>query len=475
MKVCLVNPPPHRVQEPMYDTPGFVRPALACLGATLREAGIECLLIDAKFERLSEEQVLDRIRTSAAELVGFTAFTNEIHPAARLARALKERQPGIRTVIGGVHVTAIPQRTMLEFPHFDFACLGQGDRTIVNLVAALDAKQALEAIPGVIWRNGDAIEGNGRSAPPPSMCDLPMPAWDLLPAGARYRLMTARGCPYNCNFCANPNGRIVQRRSIEQMIAEFEEVLSKFAPSDPINIWFDDEILTVDMKRTHALCDAILAAGLEKRMRWWAQTHVNVIDEPLLRKMKAAGCKRLGFGIESADESVLRSMGKGSTIERAQTACRAAERVGLPLETFFILGHPGETATSARNTIDFAVRMNPEIPIFGIMVPYPGTHVAEMAERGEGGYRLISRDWNDYNKQIGGALEFEHLSRFQLERIQTLGYLKVFWANHRYADLARFVWTYRRQGITVLRKWGDRLAATVLHSTPKSPGDQCTS
>ncbi len=468
MRVCLVNPPPHRIQEPRYDTPLFVRPALACLGATLRQAGIDCVLVDAKFERLSEPQVLDRVRASGATLIGLTAFTNEIHPAARIARILKEQQPHLRAVIGGVHVSAIPRRTMIEFPQFDIACIGQGDRAIVDLVTALDGRQSPGDVAGLMWREGDEIhESSVKQALPPLVRDLPMPAWDLLPPATRYHLMTARGCPYNCNFCMNPNGRIVQRRTIEQVVAECDLVLSKFSPNDTLNVWFDDEIFTVDMKRTHALCDAILAAGLHKRMRWWAQTHVNVIDEPLLRKMKAAGCNRVGLGLESADESVLRAMGKGSTIARAQAACRAAERVGMALETFFILGHPGETATSARNTIDFAVRMNPEIPIFGIMVPYPGTHVAEMAERGEGGYRLLSRNWNDFNKQIGGALEFEHLSRFQLEWIQTLGYLKVFWLNARYLDLARFIWTYRREAFTVARKWAAGIAATISGLTAR--------
>jgi hypothetical protein len=90
------------------------------------------------------------------------------------------------------------------------------------------------------------------------------------------------------------------------------------------------------------------------------------------------------------------------------------------------------------------------------MVPYPGTEVAEMAARGEGGYRLLTTDRNDFNKQICGALEFEHLSRLQLEWIQTMGYLKVFWANGRYGDLGRFVWTYRRQGLSVLGNWARR-------------------
>ena len=453
MKVALVNPPPVAIQEPMYDRPIFVRPALAAMGATLRQAGVEVELIDAKFERLSHEQVLTRLAQSGPEVVGFTAFTNEINPAADLAGMAKQRLGAVKTVIGGVHFSALARESMAEFPAFDIGCVGQGDYTVVELCRAHESGTSLAEVRGIAWRpEPDEIVVNEPMIPP-TYGELPPPAWDLLPAANRYHLMTARGCPYKCNFCLNPNGRTVMQRTPAQVIAEIEDILRRFAPADPINIWFDNEIFTIRMQDTHELCDALIDAGLDKRVGWFAQTHVNVVDLELFEKMKRAGCKRVGLGIESADESVLKSLGKGTTLERCRKACRAAETVKLAVESYFIIGHPHETRESARRSISFAAEINPQIPIFGIMVPYPGTHVAKMAQAGEGGYRLITTDWNAYNKQIGGALEFEHLSRFQLEWLQTTGYLTVFWRNRRFVDLARFIWTYRRQGFSILRKW----------------------
>jgi len=464
MDVCLVNPPPHRIQEPMYDRPIYVRPALACLGATLRQAGAEVDLIDAKFERLSAADVIARVRRHRPRVVGLTAFTNEIKPAAELAAQVKRALPDTLTVVGGVHVSALPEQTLAEFPSFDVGCIGQGDHTVVELVEAAEAGRDLAEVPGLVLRAGGTPRRTATREQEPVVEDLPQPAWDLLPDARRYHLMSARGCPFACNFCMNPNGRKVRGRTTAQVIEEVEAVLRRHRPGDPINVWFDDEIFTVNRRRTHAICDAMRSVGLERRARWFAQTHVNVIDLPLLRKMKAAGCQRIGLGIESADETVLREMGKGSTVARAAEACRQAEQVGLPVETYFIIGHPGETVASAKRSIDFAVDINPQIPIFGIMVPYPGTPVSRMAAAGEGGYRIISDDWNDYNKQIGGAVEFDNLSRFELEWLQATGYLKVFLANRRYRDLGEFVWTYRRQSLTILKKW---LRSTV--SEPPLP------
>jgi radical SAM superfamily enzyme YgiQ (UPF0313 family) len=118
----------------------------------------------------------------------------------------------------------------------------------------------------------------------------------------------------------------------------------------------------------------------------------------------------------------------------------------------FILGQPNESTASAKNTIDFAIELNPATPIFGVMVPYPGTKVGEMALKNEGGYKLISRDWDQFNKQIGNALELEGISRSQLERIQIFGYIKVFLYNYRILDFLKFCFQYRKEGFQALKK-----------------------
>lgn len=450
MRIALVNPPPHQVVD-QYDVPDFTRLGLVCLASQLRreEAGCVVEIVDAKFERLSCAQIASRLRAFRPDLVGLTAFTNEIKPAARVARDVKGLSPSIVTVIGGVHVSTLPSETMVEFPDFDVGVVGEGERTFVDLVRALARGASFDSVPGLaLLRDGHTVLTAERERIE-DMDAIAPPDWGLVPAAQRYLVMTQRGCPYRCTFCANPNGRVVRARSVESVVEEMSYLVERFQPREIIMC---DEIFTLDGERTHRLLDAMIAADLGRRVRWWAQTHVNTVDRALFAKMKAAGCHMCGLGIETGDPEVMRRMRKGISIERVVAAREAAASVGLPVESLMIIGHPHETWETAMRTIDFAVALNPDRPIFGVMVPYPGTHVAELARRGEGGYRLISTDWNDYNKQIGHAMEFEGLSRRQLESLQMWGYLKVFLANRRHRDLARFAWSYRSEGWAVVKK-----------------------
>ncbi len=151
--------------------------------------------------------------------------------------------------------------------------------------------------------------------------------------------------------------------------------------------------------------------------------------------MKASNCSVVGLGVETGDEEKLKKMGKGISVSKIMKAVNIMKKAGLEFKAFFILGQPDETYESAKETINFAVKINPTMPIFGIMVPYPGTKIAEMVKKGEGGYSLITNDWNDYNKQIGNAVSLKSVTRSQLERLQFTGYLKVFIYNLRFIDL----------------------------------------
>lgn len=448
MRVLLINPPPYqRVDE--YDSPNFTRLGLACLASKLRADGLaEVAIVDAKFERLSYAAIRERVHQFGPDVVGLTAFTNEIKPAAQVAQAVKSLSSRIVTVVGGVHASTLPRQTLDEFPAFDCAVVGEGEVTFSELIAALLRRTELSAVAGLCFRDGSHIActaERGRSEP---FDNFPSPAWDLLPSAPRFLLMTQRGCTYRCTFCANPNGRTVRTRSIDNVMAELDVILGRGGRE----LYVCDELFTADRERTHRLLDAMIAAGIGRRLRWSAQTHVNLVDRDLFAKMKAAGCFVCGLGIETGDPEIMRHMKKGSTMDRVVAARAAARSARLPIEALMIIGHPHETWASAMRTIDFTAKLNPERPIVGVMVPYPGTEVAAMAERGEGGYRLLSKDWNDYNKQIGNALEFEHLSRRDLEILQMLAYVKVFLSNRRFLDFARFVWKYRSEGWAVLRK-----------------------
>ncbi len=450
MRVLLVNAPPYRIQEPYYDTPPFPRSTLAFLAAYVREAGIEVQVLDCKFDRLSYEEAMKRVTALNPDLVGFTAFTNEIIQAGRLARMVKERRPDLKTVIGGVHLTALPERTLREFPQFDYGVIGEGEETFLELIRCLESGAEPTAVRGVcsLGRDGGYAYGGDR----PKILDqdrLPMPAWDLFRPAKEYVIHTSRGCAYNCPFCMNPNGRRVRARSPEKVVQELAWLYNYARPSA---VFIGDEIFTVPRTRALAICQAMIASGLNHKIRWQCHSHVRSTDLELSVLMREAGCFMVNLGIETGDEASLAEIAKGTSLAHIEKTAEVLREADLPFCAMFILGHANETHETATKTVDLGVRLNPTEPAFGIMVPYPGTRVAEMAARGEGGFVLNEKDWNDYNKQIGDGLSLVGISRKELEWLQIWGYLKVFLWNLRFGDLAKFAWRYRGEGLSLAKK-----------------------
>lgn len=449
MKFLLVNPPPYQVIEPYYDQPDFPRTSLACLAAYLRENSIEVEVLDCKHERLGNEQAVDFIEKSNPDMVGFTAMTNEIKPAARLAEMVKEKWPDKITMIGGVHVTALPEQTLNEFPSFDYGVTGEGELTLMRLIEAIQNNKKID-IPGVCFRkNNKVMLAEGAPERPADLSALPAPAWDMFRPSKEYYLQTLRGCPYRCNFCMNPNGRNVRARTPEQMV---EEVRFIHEYANPEMICFGDEIFPVKRERVMGFCELLIAQGLHKKVKWECQTHVNFIDSEMVELMERAGCDRVGLGVETADEDVLRNMGKGANLQKIMNAVQILKKARMKFKSFIILGQPDETYESAKKTIDFAIKINATYPIFGVMVPYPGTEVGAMMQRGEGGYVLKSKDWNNFNKQLGDAVTYRGISRAQIEKLQFWGYIKVFLYNFRIFDLLIFFYKYRKEGMMLFKK-----------------------
>lgn len=460
VRVALVNAPPFALHEPQYDTPIFTRYSLAVLASWLRENGVgEVLLIDAKYERVGYREILRRLREFSPDVVGLTAFTNEIiqcgHVATLVKNLAREQGKRIVTIVGGVHASALPEQTLHEFPQFDLVGVGEGEQTLLELarhVARGAAPAELSRIDGLAWRDPEDPARVLRSNPRKNIADqrsLPMPAWDMLPPSPQYTVMTSRGCPFACNFCQNPNGRVVRKRAEDQFL---EEVAWLIAERGCVDLHICDEIFTIDRARTHYLLDGMIELGFGDHYTFHAQTHINTVDAALLRKIDRAGCRLLGFGMETGDEETLKQMGKGTSLKKIREIMALSRETQLKLGTYFILGQPDESWRSAWNTIKLAVEANPETPVFGVMVPYPGTKVWDWAQKHERGYQLRSLNWNDYNKQIGDALAFDGISRRGVEFLQLAGYSLVFLANQRYREFSEFVWRYRTEGKVVLNK-----------------------
>lgn len=450
MKVIIVSPPAKKIVEPYYDRPNFPRTALAFLAGHLRRSmpELQVHVKDAKFDRESFDTVCELIVANGYDVLALTAMTNEIKAAALLAKMVKAKNPKIITVIGGVHVTAIPKRTMEEFPEFDYGVIGEGEQIFENFLRELLAETQVIQTAGVCFITKGTYNEN-RGGMPLADQDSLTPAWDMFRSAEEYMIQTSRGCPFTCNFCMNPGGRIVRARSVETTLDEIGFLLDKMQPK---SLYFGDEIFTVKKSRVMEICEGMIRRGYHKRVKWWCQTHVNTLDRELVKVMKEAGCILVGLGIETGDEETLKHMGKGINKDKIKKAIKILKEEKLNFDSMFILGQPNETLDTVQSTIDFAVELNPATPIFGLMVPYPGTQVGEMAMRGEGGYKLLSHDWDAFNKQIGNALELKGITRVQLERIQFMGYIQVFLYNFRFLDFFKFCFRYKSEGFEALKR-----------------------
>jgi anaerobic magnesium-protoporphyrin IX monomethyl ester cyclase len=452
-KVALIKPAPSTVIQ-KYDKPEYPCLGLAYLSAVLKANNTDVLVIDASFDGIPFDDVEVEVAKFDPAIVGFTAMTHEIVHVSEVANKLKEKLPHALLVIGGAHASVAPAETLREFSVFDVAVIGEGEETFKEIVkqaqlgndkASDEVKitpESLSLIHGIAWRIGQDIKVNEKRPLIADLDSLPFPNYDHLSRKITiYPLLSSRGCPNNCVFCCRIMGNKIRVRSPKNVVDELKYIVDKYKPE---RIDIADETFTFPKERAMAICDLIIAEGLNKKIIWKAQSRVTLVDEQLFSKMKAAGCWAVDFGVESGNPEILKKIKKGITLEDALKTVQAAKKTGLKTGSYFILGHPYETADTIQDTINFAAKLNTNSVSFGIMVPYPGTEVCEMAKRGEGGYHIISKNWADYDKQLGNALEIDGLSREQLEKAQRKAYLTFYLKNLRLGALTRLAFSQRK-------------------------------
>jgi len=422
-RVLLINAPAEHIKERHYEQPDMPRIGLAYLASYLLASGIECEVIDAKYEKLNKREVTEIIIKKAPDAIGFTAMTTEIIDSAHLASKIKKELPDAVIIVGGPHASALPQETLKEFLAFDIVCVGEGERTLKELTDVLAQKKHLSDVAGIAYREKGNIVVNKTRPFIENLDDLPMPAWHLFSPAKKYPLLGSRGCPFRCNFCMRVLGDRIRFRSPELVVKEMKKLYETY---NPTLFEFYDETFGVNKEKTMMLLEGIIKEGLNKKVKWHMQTRVDVVGEDLLSKMKEAGCEWVGFGIESGNEDILKATSKNITKEKIRKAISIAKKIHLQTGSFFILGHPNETEDTIRDTIDFALELNTETVSFGMMTPYPGTEIANLAAKGKGDYRLLSRNWSDYNKQTSNVLELKHVKKDMLKKYQLTAYMKFY-------------------------------------------------
>jgi len=452
MNVTLINPAKAEgIQQHRWGT-GHL--GLAYIAGVLESENIEVKIIDAKAVTAIPIDIAREYSEFKSNIVGITAMTHEIYLANEIAGNIKEQNPHATVVVGGPHSTALPERTLREFSSFDIAVIGEGEKTMLEIVQAHGSDNVYEnisKIKGISYRkNGSIILNDSRTfMSSDDLNNLPFPAWHLFPDQA-LPMFAGRGCPFRCKFCMRVLGNSVRMRSPENVISEIEYLYKKFGKEGS---WFRDETFGLSTKWTNRFLDLLEEFNNNHGIKWsWkANSRVNIADYDIYKRMHDLGCTSLDFGIESGNARILKEIKKDITLESAEKAIRMAKKAGLKTNAFYIIGHPDETLRTAIDTIRFAARLNTDGIAVGIMVPYPGTDIWLMAKENKGGYELLSEDWRLYDKYFGDTIRLEKLSKNQLKMLQSLCYIWFYFRNMKIKEGWKFLSSHFTEAMTMFR------------------------
>ena len=445
----LTTPQLDKIIEPIYDKPIFVRPSLAHIAGYIRDnSDYDIRCVDAKFSQLKLNDLIKKIKEFKPDVVGISAYTYEINEVRILAREIKKENSNIIIVLGGSHITAIPEDTLKEIPDIDVGVIGEGEQTMLKVCDSIFLKKGYSEISNIVYRKNNKIILQRKNNYFLDLNDAALPAWDLLPAAKEYYIQASRGCPFNCIFCLNPNGTNIRYRNAKHIIKEIEYLIEKFSPE---RISFGDEAFAANKKFAHSLLDEMIKIKIWEKVNWDIQTHIRFLDDELLKKMKKAKINKIEVGVESGNEQILKKIGKGIDKKMVEKTFFKLKKYKIKTGAFFILGHPNETKKTIWDTIKFAAKINPDEPIFAIMVPFPGTVISKYVKEGRAGYLRASDNWSDFRKQINKSIEFKNFTKTELKFYLIFGNLYVFLYNFRFLDLIRKGYHYRKSILNYFR------------------------
>ncbi len=433
VEVLLINPPWLTRNGSIWHGVRSTSPPLGLLhvAAYAESRGHSVFVMDVNAEGLHFEDVERFVGAHKPTFVGLTAVTVQAPSAHRIAEIIKRVSPDSTVVIGGVHATALPDET-LEDSNIDLVISGEGEKSFTTLIEG----RPPESIPGLSYRggvSGEPVEHNPPAPPIQDLDSLPTPAYHLVrfeaykPAIGAYRRLPAismtmtRGCPGKCTFCASAETAL-RARSAEHVVNEIQELQARYGIRE---VSFYDDTLTIFKKNVAEMCDLIRRRGID--LTWSCFARTDCVSPALLTRMRDAGCHQILFGIESADPQILKNIRKPIDIDLTRKAVRMVQDAGIAVRAAFMLGNPGETVQSIRRTIDFAKELNPDIAVFNITMPYPGTQLFTWAR--QRGY-LRTFDWSQY-ELANAVLELPTISSAEIDRMYAIAY-REFYFRFRY-------------------------------------------
>jgi len=441
------------------DFSGVEPPLWMILTASfLREKGFSVSVIDAAAENLDQQETIDRVAETKPLLVSVivsgtnpSASTINMTGAGEFIRSLKEQNPDLSVAIGGLHPSALPERTMRE-EAADFLFEGEGFYAHEGLVKAFkegkDRRDRVE-IKGLWQKVGEEILSNEREENVQDLGTLPMPAWDLLPM-EKYRahnwhcfdhlkdrtpyavIYTSLGCPFKCSFCcinAIFGGPGIRYRPPAKVLEEIDYLVENYGVK---NIKILDELFAMKWDHVEEICDKLIER--DYGLNIWAYGRIDTVKEHMLEKMKKAGVNWLAYGIEAGSKKVRDGVSKGRfEKDQVKEIVKKTHESGIHIVSNFIFGLPDDDFETMQETLDLAKELNCAYANLYCAMAYPGSQLYDDAVEQK---IPLPEKWNSYSQFSVDSLPLptKHLSGGQVLKFRDQAF-DDYYADPRYLSM----------------------------------------
>ena len=398
MKALIVNPPTctgmkyireGRCEQRLNSFQYVMVPiSLPMIAGALEAKGHEVKILDCIANDVDVEGLGKGIREFQPSFVLFNMSTATSSSDLEVIDRMRPFSPAHFTVIGN-HATSLPEE-VLKSCALDSVIRREPELTAQDLVDAVEKGRSLGEVLGISFKDRDGSIVHNEDRPfNENLDDLPFAARHLL-ENARYTLpvinepytliITSRGCPYACIYCTAHQyyGKKLRLRSAENVVDEMQECLEKHSIRN-FTMWSDT--FNQNRKFVMEVCAEIKKRGLEKKIRWMANSRVDHVDAEVLKEMRSSGCIGVSYGVESGVEEILKNMKKGATAEQARVAVRLTKEAGIEVLTHIIFGLPGETLETIDETIRYVKELDPDYAQFYCAIPFPKTELEEMGKK----------------------------------------------------------------------------------------------
>ncbi|MEM1542497.1 MAG: radical SAM protein [Candidatus Bathyarchaeia archaeon] len=371
--------------------------------ALLLKGGYEFKVIDCQRLRLGNDQSVKLVKKEYPDIIFSMISLPSIKNDLKVLDEIKEFIPDVKIVGVGTVCRVLPQEVLLKSKidavlHSSYPYVAN----IIELVRAFQKSTDLKSVKGIAFvKDGKILSTLGSTEM--DFDDLPRPCYDFIPLDGYepfideseeqfpcVTILDSIGCPYNCMYCPYPLGfgRKYIYRPIKLVVDEIEELYSRFKVRA---FDFRSQAFAYDKKRALEICEELMRRKLD--IKWMCESRVDEVNRELLEKMKRAGCRRIHFGVETGDPSILKIAKPGVKIETIKKTFKITREIGIPRQAHIILGWPDDDYGTLDNTRKLILKIEPEAINLNFLTPYPGTKMYEIAKKNS---LILTRDWSRY-------------------------------------------------------------------------------